>query len=80
MGRKVGMNDMWDAMCHEERKKKCSTPRYVFSTKISILHQNENLFGGRGEKKGKKKKEKKRENKKKRKKKDNGKEREPAVL
>ena len=27
VGRKVGMNDMWDAMCHEERKKMCSTPR-----------------------------------------------------
>ena len=22
VGRKVGMNDMWDAMCHEERKRK----------------------------------------------------------
>ena len=27
VGRKVGMNDTWDAMCHEERKKRCSTPR-----------------------------------------------------
>ena len=27
IGREVGMNDMWDAMCHEERKKRCSTPR-----------------------------------------------------
>ena len=27
MGRKGGMNDMWDAMCHGERKKRCSTPR-----------------------------------------------------
>ena len=27
VGTKVGMNDMWDAMCHEERKKRCSTPR-----------------------------------------------------
>ena len=27
VGRKVGMNDMWDAMCHEGRKKRCSTPR-----------------------------------------------------
>ena len=27
VGRKVGKNDMWDAMCHEERKKRCSTPR-----------------------------------------------------
>ena len=27
VGRKVGMNDMWDAMCHEERKMRCSTPR-----------------------------------------------------
>ena len=27
VGRKVGMNDMGDAMCHEERKKRCSTPR-----------------------------------------------------
>ena len=26
VGRK-GMNDMWDTMCHEERKKRCSTPR-----------------------------------------------------
>ena len=32
VGREVGMNDMWDAMCHEERKEKCSTPREVFST------------------------------------------------
>ena len=27
VGRKVGMKDMWDSMCHEERKKRCSTPR-----------------------------------------------------
>ena len=27
MGRTVGMNDIWNAMCHEERKKRCSTPR-----------------------------------------------------
>ena len=27
VGRKVSMNDMWDAMCHEERKKRRSTPR-----------------------------------------------------
>ena len=27
VGRKVGMNDMWDGMCHEEKKKRCSTPR-----------------------------------------------------
>ena len=27
VGRKVGMNEMRDAMCHEERKKRCSTPR-----------------------------------------------------
>ena len=27
VGRKVGMSDMWDAMCHEERKERCSTPR-----------------------------------------------------
>ena len=26
-GGKVGMNDIWDAMCHEERKKRCSTAR-----------------------------------------------------
>ena len=39
---------------------------------------NENLFGGKEERK--REEEKKRENKKNRKKKDNGKEREPAVL
>ena len=27
VGRKVGLNDMWDAMCHEERKERSSTPR-----------------------------------------------------
>ena len=27
VGRKVRMNDMCDAMCHEERKKRSSTPR-----------------------------------------------------
>ena len=27
VGRKVCMNDMWDAMCHEERKERFSTPR-----------------------------------------------------
>ena len=26
VGGKVGMNDMWNAMCHEERRKRCSTP------------------------------------------------------
>ena len=26
-GRKVGMNDMWDAMCHEDRNERCSTHR-----------------------------------------------------
>ena len=66
MGREVGMNDMWDAMCHEERKEKCSTPREVFSTK-------EKYVGGMEENK-KRRKEKERE------KKNNGKEREPAVL
>ena len=60
MGRKVGMNDMWDAMCHEERKKRCSTPRYVFSTKRKTCSVEEERKRGkkRGEEKRKEKEKK----------------------
>ena len=44
------MNDMWDTMCHEERRKRCSTP-------LGILHLKQFVRGGGGGgEKGKKKK------------------------
>ena len=44
MGRKVGMNDMWDVMCHEERKKRCLHLDKYYPPKA-------NWFGGKEERK-----------------------------
>ena len=47
----MGMNDMWDTMCHEERRKRCSILD-KYSPPKAICSE------GRGEEKGKRKRKK----------------------
>ena len=60
----MGMNDMWDTMCHEERRKRCSTP-------LGILHLKQFVRGGGGGGGGGEGKNKKKERRKTTKRKEN---------